>query len=261
MPQPGERTRKRHFPTHWIVVFLLLLIPVSVAVYGFLPSYSSFTAPGEIVPVREIGVQGSVDFVYVRAGVTRNRYEKFTVRNSIPDAEFAPADSDLEEAFDDNLALGEELRNETIEHALDQAADESDTAASLDERGERLNRLIDETSEYYGNSIGLMLGIGLVEEEQHEDFSRNGMLTIAGTGTLEADGSVGSVGGIRDKLRTAERDGADIFFVPKDKETFEYVGLSNEEEAEQTAQELFLHLQVVPVATLEEAVSYLRQLS
>jgi Lon-like protease len=69
-----------------------------------------------------------------------------------------------------------------------------------------------------------MLGIGLVEEAQKEDFSKSDTYVIAGTGTMEADHSVGSVGAIHDKLLTAEKFGTDYFFVPKDKETFAYVG-------------------------------------
>jgi Lon-like protease len=101
----------------------------------------------------------------------------------------------------------------------------------------------------------------LVEEEQHLDFSGNGRYVIAGTGTMEADHTVGSVGAILDKLRTAEKDGADYFFVPKDKEHFYYEGLSNEEEAALVAEELHLRLQVVPVETMEEALDFLKKLN
>jgi PDZ domain-containing protein len=106
-----------------------------------------------------------------------------------------------------------------------------------------------------------MLGIGLVEEAQNEDFSNRGAYVIAGTGTMEANHTVGSVGAIRDKLRTAEKFGADYFFVPKDKDTFVYYGLSNEEEAVAVSRDLDLKLTIVPVATLEEALLFLRDLN
>ncbi|MBW5448944.1 hypothetical protein GE107_23165 [Cohnella sp. CFH 77786] len=251
--------KKLKIRLHWVIAILLLLIPLSVGVYVSWPQYYGFTALGEIVSVQEIGVKGSVHFVYVREGVARNRIEKLSISRSMPDAEFYPADSSARDALDEMKDVGEESRNETIRHAVDSAAELTEAPTTKEERDTRRDQLIEETSRYYGDSIGLMLGIGLVEETEHEDFSRNGARTIAGTGTLEADESVGSVGAIRDKLRTAEKFGADIFFVPKDKETYPYIGLSNEEEAAQVAQELGLHLRVVPVANLGEAIAFLRQ--
>ncbi|MBM7567527.1 hypothetical protein [Paenibacillus sacheonensis] len=205
-------------------------------------------------------MNGSVHFVYVREGVTRNRYEKFSVGRSYPEAHFTRVDASAKDDFDDMLDVEQVMKNDTIQHAIDSASELSNENGTEAEEETKLNALIEETANYYGNSIGLMLGIGLYEEERSEDFSRGGKLTIAGTGTLEEDDSVGSVGAIRDKLRTAEAAGADIFFVPRDKETFMYVGISNEEEARQTAEELHLHLRVEPVSSLEEAINYLKQL-
>jgi PDZ domain-containing protein len=39
---------------------------------------------------------------------------------------------------------------------------------------------------------------------------------IAGTGTIAADGSVGPIGGIREKIVAATRAGAEVFLVPPD---------------------------------------------
>lgn len=38
---------------------------------------------------------------------------------------------------------------------------------------------------------------------------------IAGTGTIEMDGSIGKIGGIREKIITAEREQMDVFFIPE----------------------------------------------
>lgn len=244
----------------WIIAIVLLLLPISAALYCYLPQYYSFSALGKLVPVQEIGVNGSVHFVYVREGVTRNRYEKFSVSRSFPDAEFTRAEASAKDAFENMLDIEEDMKNDTIRHAVDLAAEISVQRGTVHQLEARQNTLIEETADYYGDSIGLMLGIGLYEEESGEDFSRGGKISIAGTGTLEEDKSVGSVGAIRDKLRTAEAQRTDIFLVPKDQETFMYEGLSNEEEAKQVAKDLHLRLQVVPVSTLEEAISYLKQL-
>ncbi len=41
-------------------------------------------------------------------------------------------------------------------------------------------------------------------------------LTIAGTGTIDTRGRVGSIGGIEDKVVAAQRAGATVFLVPAD---------------------------------------------
>ncbi|TFE25947.1 hypothetical protein [Cohnella luojiensis] len=256
--------RKRIRP-EIIIVSLLLLLPISVAVVFFLPRYYVFTAPGEIVSVQELGVDGSVNFTYVREGFTKNLYERWSTKQAFPDAEFVSADASVEKDFSDMQDMGEDYRDETIRNAITSADDEvgsdTDTEEPAGEFEQRLEALIEESTDYYGDSLGLMLAIGLVEEANQEDFSANGHYVIAGTGTIEADHTVGSVGSIRDKLRTAEQFGADYFLVPKDKERFYYEGLSNEEEASLVAEELGLTLQVVPVDTLDDALDFLRTMN
>lgn len=63
-----------------------------------------------------------------------------------------------------------------------------------------------------GPSAGLMFSLGVY------DVLTPGSLTggeaIAGTGTIDAQGRVGPIGGIRQKMVGAERDGARLFMVP-----------------------------------------------
>lgn len=54
----------------------------------------------------------------------------------------------------------------------------------------------------------------------------------------------------------AEREGATLFFVPKDIAP----GDSNAKAAQATVRRLKLHIKVVPVATLQEAIRYLERL-
>lgn len=63
---------------------------------------------------------------------------------------------------------------------------------------------------------------------------------IAGTGTMSADGKVGPISGVRQKIAGAERDGASLFLVPVD----------NCDEAVKAQTDL----RVVPVATLHDAI-------
>lgn len=63
-----------------------------------------------------------------------------------------------------------------------------------------------------GPSAGLMYTLGVIDELTPAD--ETGGLTIAGTGTMESDGTVGAIGGIRQKLLGARRDGATWFLAP-----------------------------------------------
>ena len=64
-----------------------------------------------------------------------------------------------------------------------------------------------------GPSAGMMYALGLIDKVTPED--ETGGRTIAGTGTIDAKGKVGSIGGIRLKMIGAKRDGATWFLAPK----------------------------------------------
>ncbi|WFB09244.1 hypothetical protein LRS74_21035 [Streptomyces sp. LX-29] len=101
-----------------------------------------------------------------------------------------------------------------------------------------------------GPSAGLLFTLGIIEKLDGD--GRGGDLTggrtIAGTGTIEADGTVGAVGGVPLKTQAAKRDGATVFLVPK-------------EECSDAEAELPEGLQLIPVTELKDAVSSLRALS
>ncbi|MDY0074519.1 MAG: S16 family serine protease [Acholeplasmataceae bacterium] len=67
-----------------------------------------------------------------------------------------------------------------------------------------------------------------------------GQLEIAGTGTINSDGTIGEIGGIRQKIYTAEDENIDIFFIPK----AHLSDITN-------IQHSFI---LIPVETIEEAV-------
>ncbi len=69
----------------------------------------------------------------------------------------------------------------------------------------------------------------------------HGGRTIAGTGTIDASGKVGAVGGVALKTQAARRDGATVFLVPK-------------AECADAKAELPKGLRLVPVTTLKGAV-------
>lgn len=64
-----------------------------------------------------------------------------------------------------------------------------------------------------GPSAGTMFALGIVDKMTPEDEA-NGK-DIAGTGTIDVTGEVGAIGGIRQKLAGAHRDGATWFLAPE----------------------------------------------
>ena len=65
-----------------------------------------------------------------------------------------------------------------------------------------------------GPSAGMMFALGLVDLLTPEDEAAGEV--IAGTGTIDVTGEVGPIGGIRQKLAGAVRDGARWFLAPSD---------------------------------------------
>ena len=65
-----------------------------------------------------------------------------------------------------------------------------------------------------GPSGGFMKTLSIFNKLTPYDYSRG--LKIAGTGTIEADGRVGKIGGIEQKVYAAFDDKIDIFFCPKE---------------------------------------------
>ncbi|MFC7496953.1 MULTISPECIES: PDZ domain-containing protein [unclassified Nocardioides] len=65
-----------------------------------------------------------------------------------------------------------------------------------------------------GPSAGLMFSLGIYD--LLTEGSMTDGRTIAGTGTVDAAGSVGPIGGIQQKIAGAEQAGAELFLVPPD---------------------------------------------
>ncbi|MCK1815803.1 hypothetical protein N0X72_20160 [Streptomyces carpaticus] len=101
-----------------------------------------------------------------------------------------------------------------------------------------------------GPSAGLLFSLGIID--LLEGDGRGGDLTggavISGTGTIDADGTVGPVGGVPLKTQAAERDGATVFLVPRD-------------ECDAASANLPDGLRLIPVTTLSGAVEDLRALA
>ncbi|GGI48540.1 PDZ domain-containing protein [Agromyces flavus] len=64
-----------------------------------------------------------------------------------------------------------------------------------------------------GPSAGMMFALGIVDKLT--PGAMTGGDQVAGTGTIDSDGAVGGIGGIRQKLWAAHDDGADLFIAPE----------------------------------------------
>ena len=97
-----------------------------------------------------------------------------------------------------------------------------------------------------GPSAGLLFSLGIVDKLDGDGSGGDltGGRVIAGTGTIEADGKVGPVGGVGLKTQAARRDGATVFLVP-------------EAECSDAKSELPEGLRLIPVTTLKGAVDSL----
>lgn len=102
-----------------------------------------------------------------------------------------------------------------------------------------------DTGEIGGPSAGTMFALTIYDRLTPEDLT-NG-LEIAGTGSINCDGTIERIGGVKQKVAAAEHEGAEIFLVP----TGDF----------EAAQEAADDIEVVAVPTFEEAVEYLEGLS
>ena len=111
-------------------------------------------------------------------------------------------------------------------------------ATALD--GKKIKFKVGETG---GPSGGLIFSIGLVELLTEKDLLTH--RHIAGTGTINVRGVVGPIGGINEKIASARKVGATLFFAP----------VENAEEIANIPD----GIKVVTVATLAQAISYLER--
>ena len=97
-----------------------------------------------------------------------------------------------------------------------------------------------------GSSGGLISALTIYSNINKIDLT-NGK-KISGTGTIDIDGNVGEISGVKYKLIGAEREKADVFLVPKE----------NYKEAKKIKNERGYKIDVILVETFEQALKYLK---
>lgn len=100
-----------------------------------------------------------------------------------------------------------------------------------------------------GSSGGLALSLAIYNSLVKEDITKG--KTIVVTGTMEEDGTVGSIGGIEYKLKSAESSKAPLFIVPNGE---------NYDEAIKLKKEKNYKIKIIGVSTFKEAIEYLKNM-
>lgn len=99
-----------------------------------------------------------------------------------------------------------------------------------------------------GSSGGLMMSLSIYNALTEEDITKG--LNIVGTGTINSDGTVGEIGGVKYKVLGANKNKADVFLCPKE----------NYEEAINIKNKRNLDIEIVSVNTLKDAINYLKNI-
>lgn len=97
-----------------------------------------------------------------------------------------------------------------------------------------------------GPSGGLITSLTIYDALTDKDLTSG--LKIIGTGTIDIDGNVGAIGGVKYKLAGAVRQKADIFFVPAGE---------NYNEAKKLVEKYKYNIELVSIKTFDDALEYL----
>lgn len=100
-----------------------------------------------------------------------------------------------------------------------------------------------------GPSGGFMMALSIYNYLTEDDITKG--LKIVGTGTIDENGNVGSIGGVEYKIKAAYKEKADLFFVPID----------NYEEALKVVNDDKINIKLVSVKNIDEAIVYLNSLT
>ncbi|MHA5049848.1 S16 family serine protease [Streptomyces sp. SD15] len=157
-----------------------------------------------------------------------------TDRAVMPRDSVYPSGDTVKEIEQHNAAEMRESQDTATEAALSYLGEKNDVKVTL--------RLAD----VGGPSAGLLFTLGIINKLDGDGSGGDltGGRNIAGTGTIDADGTVGAVGGVALKTQAARRDGATVFLVPK-------------AECADARTELPKGLRLIPVTTLKGTVDAL----
>lgn len=159
-------------------------------------------------------------------------------------------DSVAEKAIGDTIEMvvvraGSELTLQVELASRDDGTDDPMIGIIVGERTEPPFPLTIEAGNVGGPSAGMMHTLAIIDSLTPGQMT--GGNVVAGTGTIQYDGTVGSIGGIRQKVVGAEAAGAEYILVPE----------GNYEKALTAERD---HIEIVPVSTLDEAIEFFENL-
>lgn len=93
-----------------------------------------------------------------------------------------------------------------------------------------------------GPSAGLMFSLEIYNQLTPGDLTKG--YRIAGTGTIDPDGTVGIIGGVQHKVVAAQNNGAEIFLVPQ----------GNYADAKAQLDRIHSTIKLIPVQTMDDAL-------
>jgi len=99
-----------------------------------------------------------------------------------------------------------------------------------------------------GPSGGFMIALSIYDKLNNVDLTKG--KKIAGTGTIDLDGRIGEISGVRYKIIGASENDADIFLCPKE----------NYKEAKEVVQEYNLDIKLVKIEKFSDAIKYLSEI-
>lgn len=111
----------------------------------------------------------------------------------------------------------------------------------------KVNVNIDENES--GSSGGLITALSIYNSLVPDDITQG--LTIVGTGTIDLDGNIGSIGGVEYKLKSAVKNDTDLFIVPNGE---------NYKEAIKLKKEYNYDIEILGVSTFDEVIKYLEEM-
>ncbi|WP_037675369.1 S16 family serine protease [Streptomyces griseus] len=229
-----------------------------VATAAFVPLPFSVAEPGMTANV--LGANKGEAVITISGAPTRKtsgQLRMTTIEATSPDADVSLGDvidgwfrGDQAIMPRDSVYPSGESTKEIEQHNTAQMKESQDTATEaaldylhLDSKDVKVTLKLADVG---GPSAGLLFTLGIVDKLDGDGSGGDltGGRTIAGTGTIDADGKVGAVGGVGLKTQAARRDGATVFLVPKD-------------ECSDAKSNLPKGLRLIPVTTLKGTVDAL----
>lgn len=96
-----------------------------------------------------------------------------------------------------------------------------------------------------GSSGGVMMAVSIYNAITEEDITKG--LNIGGTGTIDSEGNVGEIDGVKYKIMGAVKNNLDVVFVASD----------NYEEAIKTKKDNNYDIEIVSIETFDDVIDYL----